>query len=88
MSEAEAQAAWGRYYVETAQIVDVAKTLAAERVVCSKSAVALVGLHIAIKASSRPRWVSSTFEHVDNVPPAGAGEVRKPDAKDTGRAYA
>ena len=88
MSEAEARAARGRYYVETADIVDVARTLKAGRVVCSKSAVALVGLHIAIKTLSRPQWVWSTFEHVDNVPPAGAGEAREPDAKDAGRPYA
>ena len=30
----------------------------------------------------------STFEHVDNVPPAGAGEAREPDAKDAGAPYA
>ena len=88
MSEAEARAARGRYYLETAEIVDVARTLKAGRVVCSKSAVALVGLHIAIKTLSRPQWVWSTFEHVDNVPPAGAGEAREPDAKDAGRPYA
>ncbi len=88
MSEAEARAASGRYYLETAEIVDVAKTLKAGRLVCSKSAVALVGLHIAIKTASRPQWVWSTFEHVDNVPPAGAGEAREPDAKDAGRPYA
>jgi hypothetical protein len=88
MSEAEAEAARGRYYLETAEIVDVAKTLAQGRVVCAKSAVALVGLHIAIKTESRPQWVWSTFEHVDNVPPAGQGEAREPDARDGGRPYA
>ena len=85
MSEAEARAVRARYYVETAEIVDVAMTLKAGRLICSKSAVALVGLHIAIKTESRPQWVWSTFEHVDNVPPAGAGEAREPDAKDAGR---
>ncbi len=88
MSEAEARAARGRYYLETAEIVDVAKSLEAGRLVCSKSEVALVGLHIAIKTESRPQWVWSTFEHVDNVPPAGAGQAREPDAKDAGRSYA
>ena len=37
-----------------------------------------------IKTKSRPQWVWSTFEHVDNVPPAGVGE---PDAKDAGAPY-
>ena len=56
MREAEAEAARGRYHLETAEIVDVARTLEAGRIVCAKSAVALVGLHIAIKTSSRPQW--------------------------------
>jgi hypothetical protein len=77
-----------RYYVERAEIVDAAKTLAAGRVVCSESDVALVGLHIAIKTASRPQWIWSTFEHVDNVPPAPGGEAREPDARDAGVPYA
>jgi hypothetical protein len=76
-----------RYYVETANIIDVGKTLAAGRVVCSKNEVALVGLHIVIKTKSRPQWVWSTFEHIDNVPPAGIGDAREPDAKDVGAPY-
>lgn len=31
--------------------------------------VGLVGLHIVQKTSSRPQWIWSTFEQVDNVPP-------------------
>ena len=74
-----------RYYVvENANVVDVAKTLAARRVVCSKSDVALVGLHIVIRTPRRPQGVWATFEHVDNVPRAGAFE---PDAKDAGAPY-
>ena len=77
-----------RYYVvENADVVDVAKTLAAGRVVCSKSDVALVGLHIVIRTKYRPQGLWSTFEHVDNVPPAGVGEAREPDAKDAGAPY-
>src|SRR6185437_3820158 len=46
----DAPAARARYYVvENANIVDVGKTLAARHVVCSKSDVALVGLHIVIR---------------------------------------
>ncbi|MFY9972147.1 MAG: hypothetical protein WAK41_22340 [Roseiarcus sp.] len=84
LSEADTPAVRARYYVESAEIVDVAKTLAAGRIVCTKAEVALVGLHIVIKTKSRAQWVWSTFEHVDNVPPAGAGE---PDAKDAGAPY-
>jgi hypothetical protein len=32
-----------------------------------KATVGLVGLHIACKTKSRPQWIWSTFEHVDNV---------------------
>jgi len=74
-----------RYYVvEDANVVDVAKTLAARRVVCSKSDVALVGLHLVIRTSHRPQGLWATFEHVDNVPPASPGE---PDAKAEGAPY-
>ncbi len=77
-----------RYYVvENANVVDVAKTLAAGHTVCSKSDVALVGLHIVIRTKYRPQGLWSTFEHVDNVPPAGAGEAREPDARDAGAPY-
>jgi hypothetical protein len=87
LTAADTPAVRARYYVETAEIVDAAKTIAAGRFVCSKSDVALVGLHIAIKTKSRRQWVWSTFEHVDNVPPVGAGEAREPDAKDAGAPY-
>ena len=77
-----------RYYVvENANIVDVAKTLAAGHVVCSKSDVALVGLHIVIRTKDRPQGLWGTFEHVDNVPPAGEGEAREPDARQAGAPY-
>jgi hypothetical protein len=85
LTTADTPAVRARYYVvENANVVDVAKTLAARRVVCSKSDVALVGLHIVIRTSLRPQGIWATFEHVDNVPPAGAGE---PDAKDAGVPY-
>ena len=77
-----------RYYVvENANVVDVAKTLEARRVVCSKSDVALVGMHIVTRTPRRPQGMWSTFEHVDNVPPVGVGEAREPDAKDAGAPY-
>ena len=88
LTAADTPAIRARYYVvENAEVVDVAKTLAAGRVVCAKSDVALVGLHIVIKTKYRPQGIWSTFEHVDNVPPAGEGEAREPDAKDAGAPY-
>jgi hypothetical protein len=77
-----------RYYVvKNAELVDIAKTLAARHIVCSKSDVALVGLHIVIRTKYRPQGLWSTFEHVDNVPPASVGEAREPDAKEAGAPY-
>ena len=88
LTAADTPAVRARYYVvENANIVDVAKTLAAGHVVCSKSDVALVGLHIVIRTKDRPQGLWSTFEHVDNVPPAGEGEAREPDARDAGAPY-
>lgn len=88
LTPADSPAIRARYYVvENAEIVDVAKTLGAGRVVCAKSDVALVGLHIVIKTQYRPQGIWSTFEHVDNVPPAGEGDAREPDAKDAGAPY-
>src|SRR5271166_7189185 len=87
LTDADTPAVRARYYVESAEIVDAAETLAAGRVVCTRGEVALVGLHIVIKTKSRPQWVWSSFEHVDNVPPAGAGDAREPDARDAGAPY-
>ncbi len=85
LTAADTPAVRARYYVvENANIVDVAKTIAARRVVCSKSDIALVGLHIVIRTPSRPQGIWTTFEHVDNVPRAGETE---PDAGDAGVPY-
>lgn len=85
LTSADTPAVRARYYVvENANVVDVAKTVAARRVVCSKSDVALVGLHIVIRTPRRPQGVWATFEHVDNVPPVGPFE---PDAKNAGAPY-
>ena len=85
LTAADTPAVRARYYVvENANIVDVAKTVAARRVVCSKTDIALVGLHFVIRTPRRPQGVWATFEHVDNVPRAGATE---PDAKDAGVPY-
>ena len=88
LNAADTPAMRARYYVvEDANVVDVAKTLAAGRTVCSKSDVALVGLHIVIRTKERPQGLWGTFEHVDNVPPAGEGEAREPDARQAGAPY-
>jgi len=88
LTAADTPAVRARYYVvENANVVDIAKTLAARHVVCSKSDVALVGLHIVIRTFHRPQGLWSSFEHVDNVPPSGTGEAREPDARDAGAPY-
>ena len=85
LNEADTPAVRARYYVvKNANVVDVTKTLAARRVVCTKSDVALVGMHIVIRTARRPQGVWATFEHIDNVPKAGAYE---PDAKSAGIPY-
>ncbi len=72
-----------RYYVVNgADVLDVAKSRRAGAAVCAKHDIALVGLHIVVKTTYRPQWIWSSFEHIDNVPPVGAGTAREPDAKD------
>lgn len=56
-----------RYYTRMAWVMD-AKTGD-----CSKKLMGLVGLHIVQKTPTRPQWIWSTFEQVDNVPPAQHG---------------
>ncbi len=55
-----------RYYTRTAILKDPDKGT------CSRVTVGLVGLHVVQKTPSRPQWSWSTYEHVDNVPPAQA----------------
>jgi hypothetical protein len=71
-----------RYYVTKAFVFDPEATTNTGSVACSEQDVALVGFHIVIKTPARPQWIWTTFEHVDNVPPAGTGDAREPDAKD------
>ena len=87
LNAADTPALRARYYVARAAIVDVSSSLAAGHVVCARRDVALVGLHIAIKTRTRPQWIWTSFEHVDNVPPAGEGAAREPDAKDAQARY-
>jgi hypothetical protein len=58
-----------RYYKRTALVLDP------ETAKCSAQLVGLVGLHIVHKTPSRPQWIWSTFEQVDNVPPAVSGSL-------------
>jgi len=56
-----------RYYTRMAKVMDPVTGA------CTDMRVGLVGLHIVQKTSSRPQWIWSSFEHVDNVPPAAQG---------------
>jgi hypothetical protein len=56
-----------RYYTRTAWLMDPMTGK------CSQKTVGLVGLHIVQKTPTRPQWIWSTFEQVDNVPPAQPG---------------
>jgi hypothetical protein len=60
-----------RYYTRTAIVRDP------ESGECSRITVGLTGLHIAQKTASRPQWIWSSFEQVDNVPPAQFGAPGK-----------
>ena len=56
-----------RYYTRTATVMDPYTGQ------CKDVTVGLVGLHIVQKTPSRPQWIWSTFEQVDNVPPPQPG---------------
>ena len=63
LTTADTAAVRSRYYViPNAQIFDVASGK------CTTQDIALVGFHIVAKTPSRPQWIWSSFEHVDNVP--------------------
>jgi hypothetical protein len=56
-----------RYYTRTATVMDPYTGQ------CKDLTVGLVGLHIVQKTPTRPQWIWSTFEQVDNVPPPQPG---------------
>jgi hypothetical protein len=56
-----------RYYTRPALVIDPTN---APGSACVSITVGLVGLHIVQKTPSRPQWIWSTFEQVDNVPSA------------------
>lgn len=51
-----------RYYTRSAWVLDLNTGQ------CSQQQVGLVGLHIVTKSPTRPQWIWSTFEQMDNVP--------------------
>jgi len=53
---------YGRYLTAQAVLVNNG--------VCTNATVGLVGLHIIHKTVTQPQWIWTTFEQVDNVPPA------------------
>jgi hypothetical protein len=61
------QAQRERFYTRTAIVLDPHTRK------CARETVGLVGLHIIQKTASRPQWIWSSFEQVDNVPPAEPG---------------
>jgi hypothetical protein len=54
-----------RYYTRTAWVLN---PFATPNPSCTQITVGLVGLHIVQKTPSRPQWIWSTFEQIDNVP--------------------
>ena len=59
-----------RYYTRTAWLMNPFTT---PNPTCTEITVGLVGLHIVQKTPSRPQWIWSTFEQVDNVPGVSQG---------------
>lgn len=55
-----------RFYTRQAFVMDPATGQ------CSEITVGLVGLHIVQKTPSRPQWIWTTFEQIDNIPQTGA----------------
>jgi hypothetical protein len=51
-----------RFYTRKAWLMNLANGH------CSQETVGLVGMHIVQKTKSRPQWIWTSFEHIDNVP--------------------
>jgi hypothetical protein len=56
-----------RYYIKKAWVLDATSDPANPK--CTQRDMGLVGLHIVSKTPTRPQWIWSTFEQIDNVPP-------------------
>jgi hypothetical protein len=55
-----------RFYTRVAWVLDP------DTGTCTQKTVGLVGLHIVQKTPTRPQWLWSSFEQVDNIPDTGA----------------
>src|SRR5262249_16509661 len=55
-----------RYYIKKAWVLDPASDPANPK--CTQRDMGLVGLHIVAKTPTRPQWIWSSFEQIDNVP--------------------
>jgi hypothetical protein len=55
-----------RYYIKKAWVLDPASEPSNPK--CTQRDMGLVGLHIVSKTPTRPQWIWSTFEQIDNVP--------------------
>jgi hypothetical protein len=62
IKEDELPAAQGRYYLRDVMVIDPVTQK------CKVQKMGLVGLHIVQKIPTRPQWVWSSFEQIDNVP--------------------
>jgi len=69
-----------RYYTRIATVRDPGTGA------CSRVTVGLVGLHIVQKTPSRPQWIWSSFEQIDNAPPSRFGDPVKFTFHDGGKA--
>ena len=69
-----------RYYTRAAIVRDP------DTGACARRTVGLVGLHIVQKTPSRPQWIWSSYEQIDNVPPSRFGEPVKFAFHDGGKA--
>jgi hypothetical protein len=68
-----------RYYTRTATVRDPGTGS------CARLTVGLVGLHIIQKTPSRPQWIWSSYEQIDNVPPSRFGDPVKFTFHDGGK---
>jgi hypothetical protein len=69
-----------RYYTRTATVREAGAST------CAQVTVGLVGLHIIQKTASRPQWIWSSYEQIDNVPPSRFGDPVKFTFHDGGKA--
>src|SRR5579862_2377438 len=59
-----------RFYTRPAWVYEPDLAAADPANPCVQKTIGLVALHIVQKTPTRPQWIWTTFEHVDNVPPS------------------